>query len=296
MRRKEGIQLFSTSSIDLLACGLGGVLVLWLLVFGNQGGAETGDRPLGSGEMRIRQFGVAQLKSFEIEGYQLIEAVREGIDSPPTPIDLAEFNGNEVFDHPSFCTSQGRRWRFIAVYLEIDGDSRIEVSCRASEDYSTEITVSFSDMRQAAEVEMQLVAVNYASLSHLEVDSFDRRNMNTTRHVFQCEFVADYLLREDPEFDFDINFRTQIRNEVDNMCPGDVFEPPIDYRVFDCSPTLPMHAVVRFTNDGAVRFIAPSEQPAFPELDTIYGTPIRDRLVAWSGGTFGAYRAEACTP
>ena len=78
MRRREGFELFSTSAIDLLACGLGAVLVLWLLVFGNEGGAMDGDRPLGGGEMRIRQFGPSHFVGFEIKGYTLESKRRLG--------------------------------------------------------------------------------------------------------------------------------------------------------------------------------------------------------------------------
>lgn len=303
MRRKEGIQLFSTSSIDLLACGLGGVLVLWLLVFGNQGGAETGDRLLGSGEMRIRQFGTSHLVGFEINGYTLRRFEKIGVDGTKETGLPPSFIPAEAFDQSkarAFCTNQGNRWRFVATYVEDGGSSEIEVSCRASDDFAREITIGFSDMRASHEVNLTIETCSAHEIHYLEMQSIDRRGVNEARYVFHCEVDAKAALTNAPDSRWERFFQVQIAQEVARMCPPDGWEKPFNYRVFDCSFNVALDMGVRFTGDGAVRFVEPTPNPSTPRLDTIEGASIRESVVNWSGGTYGAERLPAglpaCTP
>lgn len=303
MRRKEGIKLFSTSSIDLLACGLGGVLALWLLVFGNQGGAETGDRPVGSGEMRIRQFGTSHLVGFDINGYTLQRFERIGVDGTRETGLPPAFKPEEAFDRikaKAFCTNQGNRWRFVATYVEDGGSSEIEVSCRASDDFAREIAISFSDMRVSHEVGLMIETCSAHEIHYLEMQSIDRRGVNEARYVFHCEGDARAALRNAPGSPWERFFQAQIAKEVKRMCPPDSWEKPFNYRVFDCSFNVALEMGVRFASDGAVRFVEPTPLPSTPQLGTIEGASIRESIVSWSGSTYGAGRLPAglpaCTP
>lgn len=298
MRRREGIELFSTSAIDLLACGLGAVLVLWLLVFGNEGGAMEGEKPLGGGEMRIRQFGVSHLVGFEIEGYSLRHFVLEGVNVAPDKRMPKNFNPTKAFlDSQGFCASMGNQWRFKATYVEIDGDSKIEVSCQASSDFAREVTISFSDMRAAHEVGLTIETCGVGEVHYLEMQSIDRRGVNDARYVFHCDAAADAALNTIPptppipkEREWEEFFRAQIKIEVERMCLPDTWEKPFNYMVFNCAANIPLSMGVRFTGDGAVRFVEPDVNKAAPEVSTINGTDIRSRIVRWSTGTYGKGR------
>jgi len=298
MRRREGIQLFSTSAIDLLACGLGAVLVLWLLVFGNQGGAMEGDRPLGSGEMRIRQFGVSHLVGFEIRGYTLESFVREGVNSAVETAIPADFEPGKAFvsNRNKFCTNMGNRWSFKATYVEIDGDSRIEISCQASDEFAREIAISFSDMRAAHEVGLTIKTCHAGEIHYLEMQSIDRRGVSDARYVFHCEGTAHTALSSPPTSVWERFFHAQIQQEVERMCPPDSWEKPFNYMVFDCDRNIPLSMGVKFTGDGAVRFVEPDLNLSAPEVDTVNGTDIRTRIVTWSSGTYGNGRIPAGLP
>lgn len=299
MRRKEGIQLFSTSSIDLLACGLGGVLVLWLLVFGNQGGAESGDRPLGSGEMRIRQFGTSHLVGFEITGYTLRQFERIGVDGTRETGLNPSFKPEQAFDASkarAFCSNQGNRWRFVATYVEDGGSSQIEISCRASDNFAREIAIGFSDMRASHDVGLTIETCSAHDIHYLEMQSIDRRGVTESRYVFHCEEDAKEALRNPPSSAWERFFQAQIAREVERICPPDGWEKPFNYMVFHCNVNVSLDMGVRFTSDGAVRFIEPAPKPTTPELDTIEGASIRESVVSWSGGTYGAGRLPAGLP
>lgn len=306
MRRKGGIELFSTSSIDLLACGLGAVLVLWLLVFGNEGGALTGERNLGSGEMRIRQYGTSHLEGFELEGYELVQVVltkRDGTKEtyPASSFTSADpFPTQSAFNNTKWCHSGGNSRRFTATYEEPGGKSVIEVSCRASVEFAREVSISFEDMRAAHKVGVIIKTCAAEEIHYLEMQSIDRRGSNDARWVFHCKGFADGALGKSPSSAWERFFQARIKAEVEKMCPPDGWEKPFDYRVHKCAGNVPLTTGVRFTGDGAVRFVEPAPNPAAPELGTINGDDVRDRIVAWSGGTYGAGRLPAglpvCTP
>lgn len=306
MRRKEGIELFSTSSIDLLACGLGAVLVLWTLVFGNEGGALSGERDLGSGEMRIRQYGTSHLEGFELAGYDLVQVVLTNRDGTKETFAASDFTPADPFPTQSafsaskWCRSGGNSKRFTATYRETGGASVIEVSCRASVEFAREISISFKDMRAAHKVGVIIKTCAAAEIHYLEMQSIDRRGSNDARWVLHCKGFADRALGAPPSSAWERFFQARIKAEVEKMCPPDGWEKPFHYRVFRCAGNIPLTTGVRFTGDGAVRFVGTAPNPASPELDTIDGDDVRDRIVAWSGGTYGAGRLAAglpaCTP
>ena len=306
MRRRAGNELFSTSAIDLLACGLGAVLVLWLLAFGNEGGAMEGEKALGGGEIRIRQFGVSHFIGFEIQGYSRRELIleRAGRDFVPGKPNPNDFKQGEAFlDKQGFCTSLGEKWRFKATYIEIGGESKIEVSCRASAEFAREVTIGFTDMRAAHNVGLTIETCGAGEVHYLETQTIDRRGVNDARYVFHCDEAANLALDTVPptppvpkEKEWEEFFRAQIKREVERMCLPDTWEKPFNYMVFDCATNIPLSMAVRFTGDGAVRFVPPDANPDAPEVNTIMGTDIRSRIVRWSTGTYGKGRMPPALP
>ncbi|WP_418024658.1 hypothetical protein ACNKFW_02000 [Paracoccus sp. TD-10] len=294
MRRRTTIQLFSTSSIDLLACGLGAVLVLWLLVFGNEGGAYDGDRPLGAGEMRIRQFGVSHLMGFQIPPSYVLER-----------IDYRRANGTEVSEtvvpatvglFEDACSTTGQGERFVAHLRETGGTGRIEIGCKASEAFAKEVAIRFEEMTGGVKVEFVIESCKASEVHYLEMQKLDRRGVNEDRYVFHCASFADRALAPDrtPQKEWEENFLTQIQSELGTMCPRDPWPTPFRYRVYDCSNTRDITFEVSFSGDGLVRLVEPDMAADPVRSDTLGGSPIREWIAGWAAqGSTPVYSA-AC--
>lgn len=274
----------------MLACGLGAVLVLWLLVFGNDGGALEGERPLGSGEIRIRQFGTAHLVGFELDGYGFTSY------SHQNSLGKIDTNVNNFDPRSSFstkCSSAGLGAHFSALFRKTGGISEIEVDCKASDAFAKEVSIRFSEMTGPADVSLYLVSCNQGDEVHyIEIQTVDRRGVNEARYVFHCVGAADSALKEVPPDSkkWLVNFRQQVQGEISAMCPTDGWAPPFRYRVYDCSANVPLNLAVAFSGDGAVKFVEPNPSGPPALLNTINGSNISERIVHWSGGSFGSNR------
>ena len=288
MRRRETIQLFSTSSIDMLACGLGAVLLLWLLVFGNEGGAIEGERPRGSGEMRIRQFGEAHLRGFivpdgyTLQSYSYRKANGFEVDDASGPVSTELLFAEK-------CNKAGRGARFEARYRKAGGTSEIEVRCKASNAFAKEVSIRFNDMSGAAKVGLIIHSCIANEVHYLEMQALDRRGVNEKRYVFHCSGPANEALNADRASaeDWERNFRTSLGNEIRTMCPTDAWPSHFLYRIYDCNNNSDLEFGVSFSGDGAVSLTEPDEKDPPRRLYTINDDPIRDRVVRWA-------EAEGC--
>ncbi|NKI59605.1 hypothetical protein HCG46_15125 [Labrenzia sp. PO1] len=289
MKRRATIQLFSTSSIDMLACALGAVLVLWLLVFGNEGGAHDGDRSRGNGELRIRQFGVAHLLGFSLPNYVILSfSYRD--ERGNVSHNATAFNPRQSFNN--YCAKTGVGKRFTARFRKKGGGSEVEISCQASDAFAKEITIRFENMSSAAKVGVFISSCKASEVHYLEMQSIDRRGVNESRSVFHCRDGAQSALRATrrPTAVWETHFRSRIQSEINAMCPTDNWPTPLHYQVYDCGLDRNLELEVSFSGDGAVRLIEPDPKGSPPRLDTLNGVSIRDRIVGWAGGVFKSNR------
>jgi len=188
MKKRNSIEIFSTSAIDLLACGLALAAVLWVLEMPNNGFAGEGESSHFDAFLRIQQFGIFHFQGIEINGngtkweanynrkkntfvQQNIEGFNSNITKGPT-IPL-------TFTNPD------------------NTPAKVTISVRKSEHFAGEMSVRFEGVVGDLNVQFRVRPCNSSvEVHYLEIFKVDRTGISRPQYLWQCEDKLESALKK----------------------------------------------------------------------------------------------------
>jgi len=188
MKKRHSIEIFSTSAIDLLACGLALAAVLWVLEMPNNGLAGEGESSHFDAFLRLQQFGIFHFQGIEINGngikweanynrrynafvQQNIEGLNSNIIKGPT-IPL-------TFTNPD------------------NTKAKVTISVRKSEPFAGEMSVRFEGVVGDLNVQFRVRPCRSGSEVHyLELFKVDRTGISRPQYLWQCEDKLESALNK----------------------------------------------------------------------------------------------------
>jgi hypothetical protein len=273
--RRRDIALFSTSAIDLLACGLAAVLVLWVLTLGSSARSDAGERQAGYGEIRLRQFGVWHFEALRIKSadFSLDRASGSSSANPSKAvvsgtdphIDLMALQNVGVWNRELI--SGGNRGRIV---------TETSASKGSSDPFAGEIALTFDGVMSNVSVELALEICTASETHYIEVRRLDFRRPRTTRYVIQCKDQARETFRNPLGVgapDWQKAFAEALRTDASLWKPT-----PVEYLVYDdCD--LPQTLLITYKRDGTVNVKLTPRVGASREID---GAQSLDLLAKWA--------------
>lgn len=272
-RRDRSIPLFSTSAIDLLACGLGAVLVLWVLTLSASKPTDASESQAGFGEVRLRQFGVWHFdalritsKDFSFDRGEPTEQDHVIRDVSDPHIDLYALRNS----------AEPRKYEFTH-----SGKGRLAIEALTAKDdekFAGEVTVKLAAVTSKLTVNVSFRICEQAGETHyIEVRRIDFRRPAITRYIFHCEDDARRtfgaaLPGNSP--DWQKAFVESLRTEVSLWRPT-----PVVYFVYpNCNVRQSVDITYNRngTLDVGVRRLSDAS-------DVIDGEPTIHRLAKWVG-------------
>jgi hypothetical protein len=289
-RRRREIVLFSTSAIDLLACGLAAVLVLWVLTLGGGTRSETGEREAGFGEVRLKLFGVWHFNAIRLRGSDFSILNADSSTSSQLPAD-AILDGTDP--HINLIKLQGAsRWTRILESVTGNG-GKIAIETRTWEKsasgkdapFAGEVTVRFLGVRSSVSVDLAISICEATDETHyIEARRIDFRRPKIFRYVFQCETAANAMFKgkfkvpsKDDKTEWQTAFVDKLRSDVSLWTPN-----PVEYLVFDgakCAPSQPQSLNIEYRTDGTVNLKLNPRAGASYEID---GKSTLELLADWA--------------
>jgi hypothetical protein len=188
MKKRNSIEIFSTSAIDLLACGLALAAVLWVLEMPNNGLAGEGESSHFDAFLRIQQFGIFHFQGIEINGnginwkanynswdnvfvQQNIEGFKSDITKGPT-IPLTVTNPDNTL-------------------------AQVTVSVRKSELFAGEMSVRFEGVVGDLNVQFRVrPCMMNNEVHYLELFKVDRTGISRPQYLWQCENELESALNQ----------------------------------------------------------------------------------------------------
>lgn len=257
-RRGREIAFFSTSAIDLLSCGLAGMLVLWVLLLGNRAGANDRDREAGSARFSIGQYGTSHLKELMVD---------PGFAPTPLTISVGKFVGGDAHR-----IDLGRSKSWTLTYERASDGGILEIEKQDSSDFALKIMVSFISLKRPARLRFDLEACPSASeLHYLKLDTTDANGMTSDWFGYHCGNDFEKIIRsprstQRPWF---VNFAKALQTEAK------LWRPPVRYVVsLPCPKT---NFDVLFAEDGVLRASFPTGN-----VTTLMGRSIPENIAHWA--------------
>lgn len=274
-RRDRLIPLFSTSAIDLLACGLGAVLVLWVLTLGAPKATDEGESQAGFGEVRLRQFGVWHFDTLRITSNDF------SIDR----IDTAEQDrfirgrgtSDPYIDLIAQRNSESRKYELRAS----SGNGRLAIETRTSNDsekFAGEVTVRLAAVTTKVTMNIAFEICEQGDQTHyIEVRRIDFRRPTITRYVFHCERDARSTFAAPPRDSaptWQKAFVESLRQHVSLWQPS-----PVEYLIYaDCGARQSID--ITYNRNGTLNV---GVRPNNNASDVVDGEKTTRRLAKWVG-------------
>jgi len=187
MKKRNSIEIFSTSAIDLLACGLALAAVLWVLEMPNNGLAGEGESSHFDAFLRIQQFGQFHFQGIEING--------NGIKWE------AKYNRwNNAFVQLSKIGKLEPKTKGHTILLTVTNpdntDARITVSVQKSKLFAGEMSVRFEGVVGDLNVKFRVrPCMSSKEVHYLELFKVDRTGISRPQYLWQCENALKLALK-----------------------------------------------------------------------------------------------------
>lgn len=180
MKKRNSIEIFSTSAIDLLACGLALAAVLWVLGVPGGGLAGGGGSSHFGAFLRIQQFDQFHFKDIEINGNGIKWAADYSkSDNAFVQQNIEGLKSNITKGHTILLT-----------FANPDSTSaKITVSVRKSTTlFAGEVSVRFEGVAGDLNIQFSVKPCRAPTEEHyLELFKVDRTGISRLQYLWQCE-------------------------------------------------------------------------------------------------------------